>query len=120
MLRNSRPSQQVAAISRFLADSVVPVRGPSPSFDSPHVLLALLIIGDAVMVGRQALARQLNLGEGAARTIVRRLKDSGLIETDASGCHLTSSGGKLYDEIRRRISKFASASGGKLTIGEFQ
>ena len=120
MPKNSGSNLKVPAISRFLVESLTPKRGPSPSFGSPHMLLALLLIGDVGMIGRQALARQLNLGEGAARTVVRRLKESGLVETDASGCHLTGNGRRLYDEARRKFSTFASASSGKLTIGEFQ
>ena len=57
-----------------------------------HVLKALELIGSRVGVGRQQLARELRIGEGSARTLIRRLRDEGLIEVERGGMRLTERG----------------------------
>lgn len=108
------------SLARFLESALAPVQGPHPSFESTHVLLALLLIGDAGMMGRLALSRESGLGEGPARTIVRRLRERGYVDTNASGCHLTGPGKKLYLEARQALSGFTTISGSHLTLGDSQ
>jgi len=95
-------------------------RGPSPSFERAHLLLAFLTIGDTRLLGRQALARQTGLGEGAIRTILKRLREEGFADANAAGCYLTKSGDTLYKSIRRKLSSFAPVEPTRLTIGESQ
>ena len=57
-----------------------------------HVLKALELIGSGVGVGRQQLARALGIGEGSARTLVKRLREEGLIEVARGGMTLTEGG----------------------------
>jgi len=65
--------------------------GPSATFTVSHVFFALeLMAGKAI--GRNKLAKQLNVGEGAVRTIISRLKQAGLIQISKEGCSLTSKG----------------------------
>ncbi len=94
--------------------------GPAPTYGSVHVVLALLKIGDAGVLGRHALAGSIGVGEGAVRTIVKRLRTEGYIAVDAAGCALTPKGKRAYaglkGEIPRRVALPASA----LTVGEVQ
>jgi predicted transcriptional regulator len=96
------------------------VRGPSPSFGEAHLLLAYLTIGDTGSIGRQALAKNSNLGEGAIRTVLKKLRDEGYADADASGCHLTETGNRLYRSIRKTLSSFVSIACSQLTIGSSQ
>ncbi len=60
-----------------------------------HVLKALELIGSRVGIGRQQLARELRIGEGSARTLIKRLRDEGLIEVERGGMRLTERGGGI-------------------------
>ena len=96
------------------------IRGPSPSFDRAHVLLAFLAIGGAGLIGRQALANQTGLGGGAVRTVLKRLKEEGYVESDSAGCRLTRSGSRLYSSVQKKISPMVDVKGSELTVGLFQ
>ncbi|MGA1975304.1 MAG: DUF4443 domain-containing protein [Conexivisphaerales archaeon] len=87
--------------------------GPRASFTIAHVLYALFLIDD-IHVGRQKLAAGLSVGEGTARTLLRRLTLRGLIKADRNGCHLTSKGKTLYDEVRGSFYLFKPRSEGFL------
>jgi len=56
-------------------------------------------------IGRTKLAEKLNIGEGAIRTIVSRLKDAGLIVTSKEGCNLTDKGFEEVFPKRIKIEK---------------
>ena len=94
--------------------------GPSPSFSQAHVLLALLAIGDSKMIGRQALAGEIGLGEGVVRTILKKLTASKYVETIASGCRLTHLGRQVHDELRRVLSQVVFLDARSLSVGTTQ
>jgi biotin operon repressor len=84
------------------------------------LVLALLTAGDVGVVGRQNLAKMVGVGEGAIRTIIKRLKKDGYMESNASGCRLTSSGMVVYRSIRDKITKHVVLGRSKLTVGDLQ
>ena len=94
--------------------------GPSPSFTRAHIFLAFLAIGDASIIGRAALAKETGVGEGAVRTILKKLVESGYVETIASGCRLTTLGRKVYTEIRRVLTQVALLDASSLSVGRVQ
>jgi hypothetical protein len=49
--------------------------GREPSFTEAHVIKALEIIGSGESAGRIRLSKELGLGEGATRTLVKHLKN---------------------------------------------
>jgi predicted transcriptional regulator len=65
--------------------------GPSTTFSMVHIFFALELMAETP-IGRSKLAERLNVGEGAIRTIISRLKDAGLIVTSKEGCTLTDKG----------------------------
>jgi predicted transcriptional regulator len=77
---------------RFI-ESLASPKGPGPSttFSMFHIFYALELLAKKP-IGRNKLADKLNVGEGAIRTIISRLKDSGLIATSKKGCTLTNKG----------------------------
>jgi predicted transcriptional regulator len=85
--------------------SKTPKPSPAPAFSQFHIFLALLAIGDESPVGRIELSRKLGLGEGAARTIIKRLSQAKVITTVKGGCVLTNRGQILYRALRPKLSK---------------
>ncbi len=69
--------------------------GPSPTFKKSHIFYALELMSEKP-VGRNKLAKQLNVGGGAIRTIINRLRQADLIETTKTGCSLTSKGRNMW------------------------
>lgn len=76
-----------------LIESLASPKGPGPSttFSMFHIFYALELMAKKP-IGRNKLAAKLDVGEGAIRTIIKRLKDSGLIVTSKEGCLLTDQG----------------------------
>ena len=82
-----------------------PNAGPAPVFSHLHICDALLVIGDEGPMGRLELSRELGIGEGAIRTIIRRLTKAGIITTGEDGCRLTRKGVTLYNRLRKKLSR---------------
>lgn len=95
-------------------------KGPSPSFQTAHLFLAFLTIGTERTIGRQALAERSGLGDGAIRTVLKKLREGGYADADASGCHLSRSGQKVYDDVMTRLSSVVDLEGTNLTMGSAQ
>lgn len=72
-----------------VADKKAP--GPSTTFTIFHIFYALELMSQKPL-GRNRLGDKLNVGDGAVRTIINRLKEAGLIETSKEGCLLTERG----------------------------
>jgi hypothetical protein len=95
-------------------------QGPSPTFERAHLLLAFLTIGESGTIGRHSLAARAGLGEGAVRTVLKCLREEGLADADASGCHLTREGREVYSSLKKKFSPMATVEGSRLTMGAAQ
>ncbi|MBI3859663.1 MAG: hypothetical protein HY296_05415 [Thaumarchaeota archaeon] len=95
-------------------------QGPSPTFDTTHLILAVLTVGEEGSIGRGALAEKLGLGEGAIRTVLKKLRDSGYIDANASGCYLTAKGRQVDRVLGRSLSRLADIGESDLTVGKNQ
>lgn len=91
--------------------------GPSPSFNEAHVVKAIELIGDTENIGRIRLSRELGLGEGATRTLLKHLKNEGLTDSSRSGLSLTKTGKKLFSELRSKLSPCKEVPSSPLTLG---
>jgi len=78
--------------------------GPSTSFTIFHIIYALELTAEKP-IGRNKLASKMNVGEGAIRTIIRRLKDEGLIVSSKEGCSITNKGLRVWEEFQTRFPK---------------
>jgi hypothetical protein len=94
--------------------------GPFPTFDKAHLLLAFITIGLRGNVGRHSLAAGSGLGEGAVRTVIKRLKDEGYVSIGAAGCHLTPGGKRVYSVLAERLSQVVPVPSSNLTVGAYQ
>ncbi len=74
--------------------------GRIPSFLDAHVLKALELIGSGKGIGRQQLAREIRLGEGTVRTLIRRMREQDLLETSRGGMKLTAKGERLATALK--------------------
>jgi hypothetical protein len=95
-------------------------RGPSPTFERAHLLLAFLTVGESGTMGRQALAVRTGLGAGAIRTVLKKLRDDGYADANTLGCFLTPSGRRVFESTRRKITPSVVLHGSKLTVGTVQ
>ncbi|MEM2108398.1 MAG: DUF4443 domain-containing protein [Candidatus Bathyarchaeia archaeon] len=86
-------------LKSFIEDLASP-KGPGPSttFSMFHIFSALELLAKKP-IGRNKLAEKLNVGDGAIRTIVSRLKDAGLILTSREGCKLTDKGLSVWKSL---------------------
>jgi predicted transcriptional regulator len=91
--------------------------GPSPTFSLFHVLHAIELISEK-STGRNKLAKDLDVGEGAIRTIIDRLKDANLITVSKTGCTLTKNGLKLWREYKSVFEK-KEVGKNELTLADY-
>lgn len=88
-----------------MLQSIVTRRGSSRilTFSTPHVFLALRILSRQKYTSRQSLVNELHIGEGAVRTLILHMKQSGLVDSVRAGTFLTQKGirfaRKLFDVI---------------------
>lgn len=62
------------------------------SFDVVHIFKALQLIEDNGHISRALLVKELRLGEGTIKTLIKHLKMQNLIETSKSGTKMTAKG----------------------------
>ncbi len=86
------------AVLRKVSERLAP--GRAPSYMEAHVLKALELASERSL-GRAALGRRLGLGEGTARTMIRHLREAGLIEVSRRGISLTEDGERVLAQLRR-------------------
>lgn len=93
--------------------------GRAPSFTEAHVVKALETIGAGKGVGRIKLSKILGLGEGETRTLVKHLKNEGLVEVSRSGIALSKFGEENFLDLRSKIPGATEVPGSPLTVGPF-
>jgi predicted transcriptional regulator len=72
--------------------------GPSTTFSVFHLFYAVELMTEKP-IGRNRLAEKLEVGEGAIRTIISRLRDAGLITSAKEGCSLTEKGANVWKKF---------------------
>ena len=104
---------------RFI-ESLASPKGPGPAttFSMFHIFYALELLAEKP-IGRNKLAEKLNVGEGAIRTIVSRLKEAGLIVTSKEGCILTDKGLSLWKSFVEVYPKRSEIGKTALTTSKF-
>ncbi|BBG26588.1 DUF4443 domain-containing protein [Sulfuracidifex tepidarius] len=80
-------------------------QGNAPKYDEGHVALALIIIKENQPIGRISLMKKVGLKEASMKTLIRRMKELGLVETDKiGGTVLTEKGESILDQILKRVA----------------
>ena len=93
--------------------------GPAPSFNEAHVVKALEIIGKCGIVGRIRLSKEVGLGEGTTRTLLKHLKNEGVTQSSRSGISFSETGKKLFSDLRTKLSEGVEVPSSPLTVGPF-
>jgi predicted transcriptional regulator len=92
--------------------------GPSTTFSMFHIFYALELLAKKP-IGRNKLAEKLNVGEGAIRTIISRLRGAGLIVTSKEGCILTDKGLSIWKSFVEVYPKRAEIGKTALTTSKY-
>jgi predicted transcriptional regulator len=92
--------------------------GPLTTFTVFHIFYALELMAQKPL-GRDKLAKKLNVGDGAVRTIISRLKKAGLIETSEIGCSLTEKGLAVWRQFEQVFPKRTEIPKNELIGSEF-
>jgi predicted transcriptional regulator len=92
--------------------------GPSTTFTVFHVFYALELMSKEP-IGRNKLAKKLNVGDGAVRTIISRLREAGLIDTSKEGCNLTRKGLEVWGQFEQVFPKRIEIPKSELNQSEY-
>jgi len=93
-------------------------QGPSTTFSMFHIFYALELMAEKP-IGRNKLAEKLNVGEGAIRTIIGRLKESGLVVTSKEGSTLTDKGLNVWKNFGEFFPKRSEIEKTALTTSKY-
>lgn len=85
-------------------------------FETVHVFKALQLISKRS--SRSKLIKELELGEGSIKTLIKHLKMYNLVYTNKSGTYLTEEGRRLYNKLFSFISECELPSS-SIAIGRF-
>ncbi|ABP95859.1 MULTISPECIES: DUF4443 domain-containing protein [Metallosphaera] len=87
-----------------LQEATKPRQGNRPSYDEAYVMWALNLIHDEPPMGRLTLMKKLGLSEASVKTMLKRLREMGLITVDRiGGTELTEGGKKLVEGWRSMV-----------------
>lgn len=89
------------------------------SFDMVHVFKTLQLIQEKGHVSREKLCKDLGLGEGTIKTLVRHLKMQNLIESTNAGTTMTKKGNSFFSGLLSSIPSEISLSKCAITLGKF-
>ncbi|MFX1578873.1 MAG: DUF4443 domain-containing protein [Promethearchaeota archaeon] len=76
----------------------------APAFKPHQAAVALVMIGREQPLGRYELCDKMSIGEGSARTLLKRLTEADYIEPEGKqGQRLTQKGQELFNEIMKDV-----------------
>ena len=110
----------MSAFKQFVEDiASQKAPGPSTTFTVSHIFYALDLMAKKP-IGRNKLAKKLEVGEGTVRTIISRLKSSGLVETSKEGCNLTNQGLNVWKQFEELFPKRVELGETELTNAKYK
>jgi hypothetical protein len=89
------------------------------SFDSVHLFKTLQLMNERGHVSRSSLCKELSLGEGVVRTLLRHLKMQGLIQSTNSGTILTEKGMTILSGLVSSIPAETNIPKSSAALGKF-
>jgi predicted transcriptional regulator len=81
-----------------------------------HVFKALQLVKSRGLISRDLLSKELGLGEGSIRMLMRHLQMNNMIKATNAGTTMTQKGEALLLELHKKRSEFAAKSAAHLTI----
>ena len=70
-------------------------------------------------VGRIKLSKEMGLGEGTTRTLLKHLKNEGVTQSSRSGISFSEEGKKLFSDLRSQLREGIDVPSSPLTVGAF-
>lgn len=89
------------------------------TFSTPHVLKSIFYLSEQKYVSRANFCKELQLGEGAVKTLISHLKEIGLIDTIKAGTFLTKKGQKLANQFNTAIHSQCRLKNCNTTNGKY-
>lgn len=89
------------------------------SFNIVHVFKTLQLIHINGYASRRILCKELALGEGVIKTLIKHLKVNGIIQTSNVGTCMTEKGELIFSKISERIPSEMSLPKCSIAIGNF-
>jgi hypothetical protein len=89
------------------------------SFDITHVYKTLQLIETRGHTSRDLLCKELNLGEGSIKTLVKHLIMQNMIETSNAGTKMSDKGKKFFAELHSSIPAECRIPKCSIAIGKF-
>ncbi len=94
--------KDVCEFGEKIRDIVKPRRGIKPKFQEYHVIKTLMLLEHEGPIGRPTLSKRLGLGESSVRSLLRRLRELGLVSVDeVGGAYLTNEGREFIGRWHR-------------------
>jgi hypothetical protein len=106
----------IKALTRA-ASKYAPSRGLS--FGVVHIFKTLQLIDRDGRVGRDLLCKELGLGEGSIKTLVKHLKMNHLVKTSNFGTTMTERGRAIFAELVESIPAETSLPRCSVALGKF-
>ncbi|WP_297592370.1 DUF4443 domain-containing protein [Nitrosopumilus sp.] len=75
------------------------------TFSIPHVFKALQLLTNEKFVSRATFCKEIQMGEGAVKTLISHLKEAKIIDSTKSGSFLTDKGIKLSKQFQKIIPR---------------
>jgi hypothetical protein len=100
-----------------IADRYAPSR--SISFDIVHVFKALQLMNEKGHVSREILCKELELGEGTVRTLIRHLKMHNLVETTNAGTKMSRKGDSFFADLQSSLPSETRLSKCNITLSKY-
>src|ERR671919_2309352 len=91
----------------------------SISFDIVHIFKTLQLIEDRGHVSRGLLSKELALGGGVVKTLIKHLKMQDMIHTTKSGTKMTDKGKSIYSHLRSSIPTELNVPKCSVALGKF-
>jgi hypothetical protein len=89
------------------------------SFDLVHVFKTMQLLEDKKKISRSLLMRELDLGEGSVKTLVKHMKMSKLIENSNAGMWFTDKGRTVYSKLHFSIPEEMDIPKCSIALGKF-
>jgi hypothetical protein len=89
------------------------------SFNLVHIFKTLQLMEEKGHVSRALLCKELSLGEGVVRTLLKHLKMQGLIESTKSGTRLTEKGMTMLSGLLSSVPTEMSIPRSSVALGKF-
>lgn len=89
------------------------------SFDLVHVFKTMQLLENQERISRSLLVRELDLGEGSVKTLVKHMKMSGLVENSNAGMWFSNKGKAVYAKLRLSIPQEMDIPKCSVALGKF-